>query len=432
MNEAEFRAQFHSKTLSYQPRFRADQRPVVLEAGDRAHTPAGHVLILALANMLARAHGRLLFVGDIDRDLLCADPFGSTTLEEATVGVARRVNPTIDAARTTGRPAESVIHLGVGAPGAELNLGCDGWLARSGPDAPIDADGHWGAMLAACLGSWAAFSHLLGDRAILAPSYSLWNFGREGNEAGPRESALDVGRVLQVGVGGVGASLDYWLGFLDLGGEWTLVDGDEVEVSNLNRQLLFVAEDAGYPRGLSKNKAEIAAERVGFEASPRWYGADQSIVDSRPDVILALANEHGVRGALQDRLPAVLLHATTSPNNQAQFHRHISGIDDCIRCRLPGATPTLACSEVDLGPGADDAALPFLSGTAGLLLACALMRLTNGSFVEERNLQLMDFGGDSPAQQSAVMSCRKGCRTASAGVRHQVTAGTRYANLVAG
>ena len=42
--------------------------------------------------------------------------------------------------------------------------------------------------------------------------------------------SIDVGRVLQVGAGGVGSALDFWLTLAGIVGAWTVVDGDEVEV----------------------------------------------------------------------------------------------------------------------------------------------------------------------------------------------------------
>jgi hypothetical protein len=438
MTREEFQREFNSKTVAYQPRFRRDDRPVVVEVPDGAQSPAGHALLCGLTNQLARAHQRLVLVGDLSQPLLCPDVFAASTLMAATVGVATAINPFIEidvVERVPHAPALASFSLGPGSGG--LQLGCSGWRATTGATAIIGADERdiWGAMLASCLGAWVAFQRLVGESPILNDGYSLWEYARPGQD-GPRDfGPLDVGRVLQVGVGGVGAALDYWLALSGIAGNWTLADGDLVDISNLNRQLIFMATDAGYPAGEQKNKAERAATRLGptATASAHWYGADQDVVDAEYDVVLALANERGVRGALQDRQPPVLLHATTSPSSQAQVHRHIGGLDDCIRCRLPGGAPQLNCSEISLDSRDEsDAALPFLSGTAGLLLAVALARLSVGALDQSpRNLAVVDFAGRSPTSQMVRTTCRAECRSwTSSRARQAMAAGTRDERVI--
>src|SRR5207245_6073398 len=117
----------------------------------------------------------------------------------------------------------------------------------------------WGALLAASLGANAAFHRLRGMTELPAGIFSLWDYARLGDSQGPPATPLDVGRVLQVGAGAVGCALDFFLSFVGLGGDWLIVDGDRVDVTNLNRQFLFVARDAGSPEGQPINKALQAA-----------------------------------------------------------------------------------------------------------------------------------------------------------------------------
>ncbi len=437
MNHTDFEQAFHSRTVGYQPGFRLDQRPVVIELAPGSETPSGQHLASCLTNLLARAHPRLVFVGELEGDYLPRSPFGYETLIEATAGQAQEINPSISVDVVQKIPAGDVLtSLSIGPGRGELSLGTDGWLASFGSEARIvdRPASRWGAALAACFGAWFAFQRLLDAPVRLGGTYSLWDACRPTCVQGPlTDDALDVGRVLQVGAGGVGAALDYWLATAPLSGAWTIVDGDDVEPSNLNRQLAFLATDAGWEAPVAK-KAPVAASRLGpsVRANDKWWGKDPDLVAERFDVILALANERGVREALQDRQPPLLLHATTSPNYQAQLHRHVSGRDDCIRCRLPGGAPVLACSEVELPDGQTDAALPFLSGLAGLLLAVALARLASGDLADDNtNLISVDLGGNQPQTQTLTWTCREGCRSwGPRTVREQLAAGTRWASLV--
>jgi hypothetical protein len=440
MNRETFEREFHSRTLAYQPAYKADTRPVFIHVDRDASCAAGHALVLGLINQLARAHQHIAIVGPLDGPLQCPTPFGAMTASDATVRLARAINPFITVMTTPPHgDAIATLALGRAAPNhsVDLRVGCDRWCATFGDDVRIGEDGTstLGAMLASSITAGYAFHRLLGPTSKPAGSYSLWEFGATGDAQGPMvDKPVHVGRVLQVGAGGVGASLDFWLALLGIDGEWTVCDGDSVDVSNLNRQLAFLAHHTGYLDVPAVNKAVAAAHLLGAAASPdeHWYGETKTVVDGEYDVVLALANEHGVRNMLQQRQPPVLLHATTSPNWEAQFHRHIAGIDDCITCRLPGNAPVTRCAEAQIDTTTStDAALPFLSGTAGLMLLVGLLRLQHGALASaSANHTLVNLGAGKPLSRELRRTCAEGCTGwASAGVRRAVGISTRYAQL---
>jgi molybdopterin/thiamine biosynthesis adenylyltransferase/rhodanese-related sulfurtransferase len=75
-------------------------------------------------------------------------------------------------------------------------------------------------------------------------------------EVGPAGQArLKQARVLLVGAGGLGAPVALYLAAAGVG-HLTIVDDDHVDVSNLQRQVLFTVDDVG------RNKAEAAVERL--------------------------------------------------------------------------------------------------------------------------------------------------------------------------
>jgi molybdopterin/thiamine biosynthesis adenylyltransferase len=423
-----FEKAFHARTLSYMPGYRDEGRQVTVLIGGDAHNPAGHVLASTLLNQLARAHRRIAVIGDLDRKLECSSPFAAQTIGDATVGTARAINPYIEVAaaeKITAASEKDSLILGIGAAaGAHVYLGADGFIAEIGANATISERpaSDWGALLASCLAADVAFHWAInGEVRTFSGRYSLWELGKPGGKDGPEHpDLLDVGRVLQVGAGAVGCALDLAGTLVGLGGQWAIVDGDLVEVSNLNRQSLFVASDAGWPTGAAANKALTVSRRMrastGAEitAAAGWYDAEPDILNGSYDVVLALANDRGVRGALQGRQPTVLLHATTSASWQAQVHRHVAGHDDCINCRIPSQAAAMRCStgEVDVVGDTTDAALPFLSMTAGVLLAAQLSRLQHGEILQTRaNQGYIDLREATPLHAEVIRRCRASCHT---------------------
>ncbi|OGL15858.1 MAG: hypothetical protein A3F92_09440 [Candidatus Rokubacteria bacterium RIFCSPLOWO2_12_FULL_71_22] len=438
MTRAAFERQFNSRTMAYHPEYRSDDRPVLVIFGGAADSPTGHLLTVALVNQLARAHRRIAVIGDLDRPLRCADHFGFGTLEAATIGLARAINPFIDATTSRRGPdGEPLLTIGVAAD-ADIRLGCNGWRAFIGDGVNVDPrpTSGLGAALASCLGAAAAFHRLIGRDEMPTGSFSLWEHGRPSTADGPELlGPVNVGRVLQVGVGAVGCALDYWLGFFSFIGKWVIVDGDFIEVSNLNRQLLFLASDAGFPDCRRANKVETAVRRLDgcASASPRWYGDDETVVGATYDLVLPLANERGVRPALQSRAQTILLHATTTPNWKAIAHRHVAGHDDCIVCRLPEEEAAVfTCSTAPVGIERPmDASLPFLSAIAGLLLLGDLVRLQHGRLLERAsNFSSVDLSTPVPFVRELTWTCRDACRVRMpAAARIRRTAGTRFAQL---
>ncbi|HSD58710.1 MAG TPA: HesA/MoeB/ThiF family protein [Methanotrichaceae archaeon] len=86
-------------------------------------------------------------------------------------------------------------------------------------------------------------------REIWTRQMAIPGFGEEG------QKRLEESRVAVLGLGGVGGPASLYLAAAGVG-NLVLVDGDAVEASNLNRQILFAFSDLGRP------KAHVAAERL--------------------------------------------------------------------------------------------------------------------------------------------------------------------------
>jgi molybdopterin/thiamine biosynthesis adenylyltransferase len=87
------------------------------------------------------------------------------------------------------------------------------------------------------------------DRDIWIRQMAIPGFGATAQEK------LRYSRVAVLGLGGLGGPAALYLAVAGVG-ELVLVDGDSVEASNLNRQILFTFSDLGRP------KARAAAERL--------------------------------------------------------------------------------------------------------------------------------------------------------------------------
>jgi hypothetical protein len=421
---------------------------VAIDAG-AAECGPGQLTLLALANQLARVHRQISFhIQTPDVPVLVHTPFGGTTLAEALLQTVNMIDP-CGIFALGERPDDHAISLGIGegiGNGFDWYLGADRAIARleRTPVATTPARASLrGAGLAACLGAAAVFRTQLG-REVVPRILSAWNYA-EGATAAPGPDTfeqLDVGRVLMVGAGAVGASLVYWQQTFGVAGEWTIIDGDAVELHNANRGLVFTAAHAGWPDPTPERaakKAEVVAALIpGARAIVAWYDECPTVRNEKFDVLLGLANDRNVRHLIASRNAAITLHATTGRNWLSELHRHITGRDDCIWCRVGEVqTPILGCSTVSVkhqDGTSSDAALPFLSAASGLMLATALQRLQHGEIADgARNDWRWDFDSPYRMATSGVRRCAESCRHVHpAHLRRRINEGTRWAALDGG
>ena len=164
-----------------------------------------------------------------------------------------------------------------------------------------------------------------------------------------------------------------------------------------------------------------------------WYHEAVEAKDTF-DTVLVLANEKDVRTFLSSRNDPVQLQATAGQSWLSQLHRHIAGRDDCVRCRMADIkTPQLRCSEAVIqvdGAKVADAALPFLSAGAALMLVSTLQRLQLGEFgIDKTNRWSWDFKSAHRVSTASYCECRMDCAAVRGAVVRQAIAGmTRWAD----
>ncbi|BFV58379.1 hypothetical protein KCMC57_up34830 [Kitasatospora sp. CMC57] len=399
MNEIarRFYAERDVRTLQYGADTTVLERPVALLVGIDATGRAAQVAALALVNMLARVHRRLHLVVP-PADLQARALIDAPTLADALFAMATAINPVLDlttAPMSASIPTNAItIGIGTDLPDElDIYLGWNGGRGEiaavpcrcpsTGPEEHI-----LGAATAACLAAAMAFRAAHGSTIRPTRLNLLERTADADAGTTSRTSPIDVGRVLVVGAGAVSQALFYWLREIGVVGTWDVVDADLTELHNTNRCLGTTAADAGWPdalpNGEQRHKASITAGLTGAQEHLYWLDTWPDLADApRYDLVLPLANERGVRAEVAALGQPVLLHATTSSNWTAELHRHIPDRDDCPACRIPTApTGSFLCGTGPAIPttlGSPDAALPFLSAAAGLLLASALLELREES-----------------------------------------------------
>lgn len=446
MSRDRFYAERDRRTVEYGLMDPFEAPAAIIVAPAAAESIPGQVAALALINMAARLHRRLrIVIPDVGLAVPSLVPGGS--LHEVIAGLVQEIDPFNDLAitATLGRVELPPASIGVGHVGRSvLAVTADRFAARLARDVtPFDVAPSTviGAAGAACLGA-AALTRLSLGEDVAATCVSLWDFA-EGSSRGPSDAVgpLDLGFVAVLGAGAVASALAYWVRHLGVTGDWVFVDGDNVELHNTNRSLGLFARHAGWVDGEPIRepapKADMAAELLGVRSYPGWYDDWVPSEHSPPDVVLPLANGPGLRSAVGQRGEPLLLHATTSTSWTAELHRHLAEDDGCIACRLPeSATASLACSTSPLpdAPGGSDAALPFLSGAAGLLLLTGLVHLMNGRLpaFDANHWQLHLDLGPRHLITSRTWPCWQTCtvrRNLPRQLRRRLPRGARWSHL---
>lgn len=412
-----------------------------------AATPAGQAMLLATANLLSRWCRRVTIVlpsplprslidardGDLGALILDqmrdADPFGDFQL-------SADPNIAADIALVVGPSAETSAR-------ANVFIDAAGWLAgvsRHGPPAlpPASDDNLLGAIAAACLGVAQVFKI-----ALQLPTASLLRDGvldlfrlawSTHLAPAPWPSNPDVGKILMVGAGSVGSSAAYCMRLCDLAGAVTVVDADVVKIENFNRSPVFGRATVGMGKAEALSR-HLAGSRLAGSAVGLWWDAfltKQGRASLDFDVWLPLANEFGVRLAMQHSVPPLMVHGSTTANWGVNHARHLPGRDDCLADRFPvePSSLTLACStgKVETAGTSVDAALPFASMFAGLLVTAELVRAQLPGYPQVPNFALFDWLGSLDFIQSWDRHARPGCicRDQGRAFQDKFNGGTKY------
>ena len=302
------------------------------------------------------------------------------------------------------------LHIGSVMPVVEdarptTTVSCSGWFGavrRPGDGGlPFAADDFnpVGAACAAVLGGAQVFRDALGMDEAFSANFTFDGFaGLPATEIVARPMFtpdFDVGRVMMVGVGAVGSSAAFFMDLFGLVADLTCADADEVKIENLGRTPAFSTSNCG-ERKVEALADVLTGSSLRITPIPAWWHELASNDLRAFDIVVPVANEHGVRAHIQHALPPLMIHASTGSNWLVNFGRHVPGRDDCLLERFAGFEKPLqlACSEgeVPVAQGQSiDASLPFLSFWAGLLVATDMVRLAVADYPHTGNFGMYSF-----------------------------------------
>ncbi|WP_166930079.1 HesA/MoeB/ThiF family protein [Asaia sp. As-1742] len=216
------------------------------------------------------------------------------------------------------------------------------------------------------------------------------------------QAKLRDSSVLVIGAGGLGSPLSFYLAAAGVG-RIGLVDDDRVELSNLQRQILFSTQDIG------SGKAEQAAERLGglnpgIEVVPHGLrvGADNlpSLV-SQYDLVCDGSDNFTTRYAVADCCHAfgkTLVSGAVQrfEGSLSTFAPHRGG--PCYRCLYPDAdeNAALSCGQAGIF-GAVTGVIGTLMATEALKEILSLGRSMSGRVLIWHALEASFRSFDLPA-----------------------------------
>ncbi len=186
------------------------------------------------------------------------------------------------------------------------------------------------------------------------------------------QSRLKAARVLCVGAGGLGSSLLHYLAAAGVG-HLGIMDGDRVELSNLQRQVLYSVDDVG------QNKARVAQRRLSalnplihIAAYPKHVDAENilTIVEGY-DVVVDATDNFPTRYLVNDacyqlKKPNVFA-SVFQFEGQCTFFTGTQG--PCYRCLFPSPPPSALIPNC-----AEGGVLGVLPGVMGCIQATEVIK----------------------------------------------------------
>ncbi|MGB1142409.1 MAG: HesA/MoeB/ThiF family protein, partial [Halioglobus sp.] len=224
------------------------------------------------------------------------------------------------------------------------------------------------------------------------------------------QERLLAARVLVLGLGGMGCPAALYLAAAGVG-HLVLADGDDVELSNLQRQIAHGDADIGVNKARSVANS-IAAINPGVQVEvveSRLGGDRMAEIVSRVDLVLDCSDNYPSRFALNRAciaagVPLLSASAVRAEGQVALFDPVRGG--PCYRCLYAetGADTALSCSESGV--------LAPLVGVIGSLQALEALKVLAG-FGDDLRGKLLVLDLKTTEIRSLALGARSGCPACS-------------------
>jgi molybdopterin/thiamine biosynthesis adenylyltransferase len=229
---------------------------------------------------------------------------------------------------------------------------------------------------------------------------ALQEVGKAGQEK------LLSSKVLLIGTGGLGSPVAYYLAAAGVG-KIGILDSDRVDLSNLNRQILYKTKDLGKIK-VEQAKTQLAELNpdVSVQVYHEWFNQDNAEkICSGYDVIVDCLDNFAARFVLNDvclKLNIPMVHAGVY-KYFGQTLTVIPGQGPCLRCIYPDG------EMLDQAPScATDGLIGVIPGVLGTLQVMEVIKLLLG--IGEANKDcLLYFDGLSLGFDRIKLSPRVGC-----------------------
>ncbi|MGA9098348.1 MAG: HesA/MoeB/ThiF family protein [Methanotrichaceae archaeon] len=214
------------------------------------------------------------------------------------------------------------------------------------------------------------------------------------------QEKLKDAKVFIAGAGGLGSPISVYLAAAGIG-RIVLVDNDVVELSNLNRQILYWEKDVGKSKALSaEEKLREMNSDINIEAIPETldeHNASSLVGDA--DLIIDAMDNFDTR---------YLLNKTALAKNIPFIHGAIYGFHGQATTVLPGKTACLRCIFARAPPRAAFPVVGVTPGVIGLIQATEAIKYLTGMGELLAN-KLLIWDGLKPSMETIDVKRDQAC-----------------------
>jgi molybdopterin/thiamine biosynthesis adenylyltransferase len=169
------------------------------------------------------------------------------------------------------------------------------------------------------------------ERQIIIPEW-----GERGQER------LKESKVVVAGAGGLGSAILSYLAVAGVG-SIRVIDGDSVELSNLNRQILHSEKNIG------RKKVDSARDRLkSLNPHIEIEAIGELITEAN---VSEMVGDYPIVDALDNLHARYLINRVAVKNNLPLFHGAVYGFEGRVTTIIPGKTPCIKCLYQDVLPG---------------------------------------------------------------------------------